>query len=318
MRSISKLLTISVWLSASAFAFPLKASSVLCYQTSTSADSTYSTAGLFDVHTRPVQVSKQFEFTEGPAVDKKGNIFFTDQPNDAIWEYDVDGKLTQFADHTGRSNGMYFDRKGNLITCADDNNELIAFSPDKKRTILLKDFQGHRLNGPNDLWVDAKGGIYFTDPLYVRDYWKGRKPDVAGEKVYYMPAGQSQAHVVTEQLKKPNGIVGTPDGKHLFVADIGANKTYKFDIAGDGSLTNQQLFTQQGSDGMTLDNQGNVYLTGGKGVYIYNPQGIQIGLISISEPWTANVAFGGKHKDVLFITSSKAVYTMQMKVRGVE
>ncbi|QJD98054.1 SMP-30/gluconolactonase/LRE family protein [Mucilaginibacter robiniae] len=317
MKSISKLFAVGVWLSTAVFAAQLQASKIITHST-VATDSTYSTIGLFDAQTRPVQVSKQFEFTEGPAVDKKGNVFFTDQPNDAIWEYDTQGKLSKFAGPSGRSNGMYFDRKGNLISCADDNNELISFSPDKKRTVLLKNFEGHRLNGPNDLWVDAHGGIYFTDPLYVRDYWNGRKPDISGEKVYYLPSGKTEAQVLPIQVQKPNGIVGTADGKYLFVADIGANKTYKFDIAADGKLTNQRLFTQQGSDGMTLDSQGNVYLTGSKGVYIYNPQGIQIGLIAIAEPWTANVAFGGKHKDVLFITASKAVYTMQMKVHGIE
>lgn len=116
---------------------------------------------------------------------------------------------------------------------------------------------------------------------------------------------------------QPNGIVGTPDGKHLYVADIKDNKTYKYDINKDGSLTNRQLFANLGSDGMTLDNMGNVYLTG-KGVTIFNPKGMKIGNIPVPVNWAANVCFGGKDRNTLFITASHAVYTLEMKVKGVE
>jgi gluconolactonase len=318
MIPINKLLAAALLLPVSSFVHPSKTTSIRYTPAAKhqNADSTYTTAALFAPGTQPKLISKQFAFTEGPAADKAGNVYFTDQPNDAIWKYNTNGELSLFAEHMGRSNGMYFDRKGNLVTCADDRGELLSISPDKKTKVLVKNFDGHRFNGPNDLWIDSKGGIYFTDPLYVRDYWNGVRPDITGEKVYYLPAGQNVAVIAAQDVKKPNGIMGTPNGKHLFVADIGDGKTYKYDIAKDGTLKNRQFFTGNGSDGMTLDSQGNVYLTGGKGVYIYNPQGQQIGLIAIHEPWTANVCFGGKNKDVLFITASKAVYTFQMKVKG--
>jgi len=251
-------------------------------------------------------------------VDKKGNIFFTDQPNDKIWEYDTDGKLSIFMDGTGRSNGMYFDKKGNLITCADQKNELWSITPKKQVTVLLRNFQGHAFNGPNDVWVDNNGGIYLTDPYYQRDYWTRKKTDMDGEKVYYLPKGAKVPVIVASDLKRPNGIVGTPDGKNLFVADIDGNKTYKYDINPDGTLANKTLFTDQGSDGMTLDERGDVYLTSKAGVTIYGPDGKKISLIPIPEPWTANLCFGGKNRDILFITASKAIYTMPMKVKGVE
>lgn len=129
-----------------------------------------------------VQVSNQFTFTEGPAVDKQGNIYFTDQPNDKIWKYGTDGKLAVFMDKTGRSNGLYFDKTGALIACADENNQLWSISPDGKHTVVLTDYQGRKLNGPNDLWIDPKGGIYFTDPYYQRDYWERKKPDIEGAR----------------------------------------------------------------------------------------------------------------------------------------
>lgn len=263
------------------------------------------------------QVSSQFKFTEGPAVNKRGDIYFTDQPNDKIWKYDTKGKLFLFMDKTGRSNGLYFDAKGNLVSCADNKNELWSISPDKKVTVLLTNYEGHLLNGPNDLWINPAGGIYFTDPYYQRDYWERTKPEIEGQKVYYLAKGSKAPVVVDDQLQQPNGIVGTPDGKYLFVADIQANKTYKYRINADGSLTDKQLFVPQGSDGMTLDNEGNLYLTG-KGVTVYDAAGARIGNIPVTPRWTANVCFGGKDRRTLFITASESVYTLRMKVKGVE
>jgi gluconolactonase len=263
-------------------------------------------------------ISNQFSFTEGSSVDKKGNVFFTDQPNDKIWKYDVKGKLSVFLEKTGRSNGTYFDQKGNLLTCADEKNELWSIDPIGKITILLKDFQGHRFNGPNDLWEDLKGGIYFTDPYYQRPYWDRKTPDIKGEKVYYLPKGKKEAIVVADDLLQPNGIVGTPDGKFLYIADIKDNKTYKYNITKDGSLTNKKLFAEQGSDGMTLDKKGNLYLTGSIGVTVYDKEGRKIETIKVPSKWTANLCFGGKKKNILFITASESVYTIKMKVSGVE
>ncbi|MDR3696134.1 SMP-30/gluconolactonase/LRE family protein [Mucilaginibacter sp.] len=271
----------------------------------------------YDTTHKPQLISKQFSFTEGASVDKKGNVFFTDQPNNKIWEYSTDGKLTVFMDSTGRSNGMYFDKKGNLVTCADEHEQLWSISPDKKVKVLLTDYQGHMMNGPNDIWIDNKGGIYMTDPYYQRPWWTRTKPDLDGEKVYYLPKGKTQPIIVDADLKKPNGIVGTPDGKYLYVADIADNKTYKYTINKNGTLSDRKLFVEQGSDGMTLDENGNIYLTG-KGVTIYNPEGKKIGHIDIPEPWTANLCFGGVNKDVLFITASKAIYIVKMNVKGVE
>ncbi len=262
-------------------------------------------------------VSRQFKFTEGPAADKQGNIFFTDQPNDKIWKYDTDGKLSLFMEKRGRSNGLYFDGKGNLIACADEKNELWSISRNRKATVLLDNFQGHRMNGPNDLWIDPKGGIYFTDPYYQRDYWERQKPDIEKQNVYYLPKGEKQAFIVDSMFIRPNGIVGTPDGKYLYVADIGDSKTYKYQVNEGGNLTNRQLFVAMGSDGMTLDSDGNLYLSG-KGVTVFDKAGAQLGNIPVPSQWVGNVCFGGKNRNILFITASEAVYTLQMKVKGAQ
>jgi len=266
----------------------------------------------------PVLISDKFSFTEGPAVDIKGNIFFTDQPNDKIWKYDTNGKLSLFMNKTGRSNGLYFDKKGNIIACADEQNQLLSISPEKKVTVLIKDFKGQKFNGPNDLWVNPEsGGIYFTDPYYPRSYWKKNHTHIKEERVYYLAKNKKNPAVVAADLLKPNGIIGTPDGKFLYIADIGANKTYKYEVNKNGSLTDKQLFVNQGSDGMTIDRNGNIYLTG-DGVTVYNTQGQMIQHISIPEDWTGNVCFGGKNKDELFITASKSLYVFKMNVKGVQ
>jgi gluconolactonase len=275
------------------------------------------TKSLFSADEKPQLISKQFSFTEGPAVDKQGNVFFTDQPNNKIWKYDTDGKLSVFMDNAGRPNGMYFDSKGNLIVCADEHNQVWQISPDKEVKVLVNNLNGKLLNGPNDLWVDKKGGIYFTDPYYQRDYWTRTKTELDGQKVYYLNNSKLEPEIVEESLIKPNGIVGSPDGNYMFIADIAANKVYKFNIDTDGTLDDKQVFANQGADGLTLDERGNVYLAG-NGITVYNPRGEKIAHIDIPEPWSANVCFGGKNKDVLFITASKAIYTLKMNVRGVE
>ena len=263
----------------------------------------------------PKLISRQFSFTEGPAVDKKGNIYFTDQPNNKIWKYSTEGKLNEFLDNAGRSNGMYFDGKGNLISCADEHNELWSIDKKGKVTVLLKDVNGKKLNGPNDLWIHPNGDLYFTDPYYQRPWWTRTQPEIEGQKVYYLAKGKAVAVAVIENLVQPNGIVGTPDGRTLYVADIRGRKTYQYSIKEDGTLSEGLLFTELGSDGMTIDNMGNLYLTG-KGVTVFNPKGKQIAHIDIPEKWTANVVFGGKNHNKLFITASETVYVLDMKVKG--
>jgi gluconolactonase len=231
-------------------------------------------------------------------------------------EWSVDGKLSTFKQPCGRSNGLSFDRQGNLWACADEKNELWRIDPSGKVTVVLKDFQGKLLNGPNDIWIQPGGGLYFTDPYYRRDYWK-RGPKELPECVYHLAADDKIPTRVIDDLKQPNGIIGTPDGKTLYVADIGAGKTYRYSIQPDGALKGKALFCSLGSDGMTIDSEGNVYLTG-KGVSVFNSAGKQIEHVDVAEPWTANVCFGGKDRHTLFITASKSLYSLQMRVAGVD
>ena len=273
---------------------------------------------LIDKAAKVELLAEGLSFTEGPAADKQGDVYFTDQPNDRIMKWSVtDNKLSVFLENTGRANGLYFDKKGNILACSDMDNELWKIDMKGNHTVLINGFEGKKLNGPNDLWIHpTKGDIYFTDPLYKRSYWT-RDPamQMDGQHVYYRSADGKQLLKVATDLKQPNGIIGTPDGKHLYVADIGAGKTYRYDIRKDGALTNKKLFCELGSDGMTIDNKGNIYLTG-KGVTVFNPEGKKIAHIPVEAKWTANVCFGGKDRNILFITASEYLYSLKMNVKG--
>jgi gluconolactonase len=262
-------------------------------------------------------IASTFSFTEGASVDKKGNVFFTDQPEDKIWKYNVlTGKLSIFMNKSGRANGTYFDKKGNLLACADEHGEIWSISPAAKVDTIVKNLFGKQLNGPNDLWLDLKGGIYFTDPYYQRDYWTRTTPDLPTENVYYIPKATGVVQLAADSLVRPNGIVGTPDGKFLYVADEKGGKTYRYAIKKDGSLSGKTLLIKRGSDGMTIDAKGNLYLTG-DGVDIFSPKGTHLGHIDVPGG-TTNLCFAGKSRKLLFITARKAIYTIPMNVKGVE
>jgi gluconolactonase len=264
---------------------------------------------------QPERISDKFSFTEGPSSDREGNVYFTDQPNDKIYYWDwKTNKIVEFLNKTGRANGTHFDKDDNLITCSDDNGEIWKISKDKKVQVLLKGFEGKRFNGPNDVWNDEFGGMYFTDPLYERDYWKNFKQEISNKSLYYRSKEGKISKL--ETFTQPNGIVGSEKFKKLYVSDIDAGKTYVYDILGEGKLSEKKLFCEMGSDGMTLDKHGNLYLTG-KGVHIFNRDGKKMYHIPIEEEWTSNVTFGGKNNETLFITASKSVYTLPTKVKGV-
>lgn len=263
------------------------------------------------------KLAEEFKFTEGPTADAEGNVYFTDQPNDRIMKWGTDGKLSTFKQPAGRSNGMYFDTQGRLWACADERNELWRIDVAGGRVeVVLKDRDGKLFNGPNDLWITPAGDVYFTDPLYKRPWWNHRAPDAQMPQAVYHLTASGKLTVVDPDVKQPNGITGTPDGKVLYVSDIGDKKTYVYDIQPDGALANRKLFCAEGSDGMTIDNEGNVYLTG-KGVLVFDKAGKQVAHIEVPGGWTANVCFGGKDKQILFITATKCLYSLKMRVKGV-
>ncbi len=282
---------------------------------SASGQSTNSPPDVIAPGSKLEKLSGDFKFTEGPTCDSQGNVFFTDQPNNRIMKWSTDGKLTTFLQPAGRANGMYFDAQGNLLACADEKTELWSITPEGKHSVLAKEFAGKPLNGPNDVWARPDGGLYVTDPFYKRDWWDYSQRPQDGEHVYFLSSDRKTFKRVTTDLLQPNGIMGAPDGKTLFVSDIRAGKTYAYEVQPDGSLTGKRLLCQMGSDGMTLDNEGNLYLTG-RGVTVFDKAGAKVAHIDVPERWTANVCFGGKDKRTLFITASQGFYSIQMRVKG--
>jgi gluconolactonase len=262
------------------------------------------------------KLASGFKFTEGPAADSKGNIFFTDIPNNRIHKWSLDGKplggkLSTFRENSGGANGLYFDKKGNLLACEGGGRRLVSIDPKGNVTVLADKYQNKKFNSLNDLWIDPKGGVYFTDPRY------GRRDnlDQDGEHVYYLASDRKSIVRVIDDMVRPNGIIGTRNGKRLYVTDHGGKKTFVYRINKDGTLSKKKLFAPEGSDGMTIDNEGNIYLTT-NAVVVYNKKGEKIETIKVPEG-PANVTFGGKDKKTLFITARTSLYSVRMRVKGI-
>lgn len=265
------------------------------------------------------KLAGDFIFTEGPTADRAGNVYFVDQDNNRILEYDTAGKLSTFLQPSGYSNGMTFDRAGHLIAAADEKNEMWSIDvATKKATVLFGGtYEGKRLNGPNDVWVDPRSGrIYFTDPYYQRKWWS-RGPKESPEAVYVYSPSNHQLVRLIDDLIQPNGIIGTPDGRTLYVADIRAQKTYAYDIQKEGGLGGKRLFYALGSDGMTIDSEGHVYLTSGRQVHVIDREGHEIESIDVPE-LPSNVCFGGADRRTLFITARTSLYAVRTRVHGVD
>jgi gluconolactonase len=257
------------------------------------------------------------KFTEGPAADEAGNVYFTDQPNDRIIRVGVDGTVSDFLKPAGRSNGMFFSPEGKLIACADDKNEMWEIdTATGMHKVLFSAHGGSNLNGPNDVWVHPSGVMFFTDPFYKRPWWEHNDAPQKVQALYRVDKERREIARQTETFKQPNGIVGDAERALLFVADIGDQKTYSYPILADGTLGKRSLFCEEGSDGMTLDDAGNLYLTGKLGVTVFAADGKRLGVIAVPKGWTANVCFGGKDHRTLFITASDSLFTLEMKTRG--
>jgi len=293
-------------------------------------------------------------FTEGPAVDKFGNVFFTDQNHDKIYRWDAStGEVALWLTGAGRSNGMAFDKDGRLIGCADMHGELWAIDKFGTRDVLVNNYNGKLLNGPNDVWINPKDrGMYITDPMFPRGYWDASDPrkignapgwppkyseqgtGVAGHVYYLAPGSNTLVRVTTDpnwhgETSLPNGVVGSPDGKKLYInkwansntpGDVGyPGGIWVFDINKDGTLSNMQTFAGPiaGCDGMSTDEWGNIYASANGGIRVYSPSGAL--LQTIARP-AANNVFGGLDQKTLFITGggNGRIYMQRMNVQGVE
>lgn len=264
-----------------------------------------------------VQVlSDDFQFTEGPTASSDGVVYFTDQPNNRIMRVAPDGQIETFMQPAGRANGMDFTPEGRLIACADEHNELWSIDVQtKEKETLITAAGGERLNGPNDVWVDLNGLMFFTDPYYQRPWWQHKQPPRSVRGLYRLKSA-GEVVLLDGDFQQPNGIVGDGQRRLLFVADIEAKKIYRYRLDAAGDVSDRQLFCEHPSDGLTLDSAGNLYITNSNGVTIFDSDGQQIGRIATGANWTANVCFGGPEFDTLYITASKRLLTVKTLMHG--
>ena len=249
-------------------------------------------------------------FTEGPAADAAGNLYFSDIPADTIYRWSVSNQLSVFCTNSGGANGLCFDASGNLLACQGDNGRIVSFSRQTNVTALASAYAGQPFNEPNDLWVDPSGGVYFTDPVFL-----GHPVVQGGEHVYYLKPDRSAVVRVVSDMVRPNGLVGTPDGAALYVADWGASNVFRYAIGAGGTLTNKTLFAQVRCDGMTRDTEGNLYLCD-TAVRVFDSSGSELEQIAVPGRPT-NVEFGGADRRTLFITTDAgSLYSIRMRTQG--
>jgi len=293
------------------------------------------------------EVQSGFNGTEGPATDADGNVWFTEVFGQKIdkWSW-KDGKVTLYRENTGKANGMMFDAKGNLVICEMGNGRVTRDDLKGNVTVIADTLNNKKMRMPNDLWIDPRGGIYIShmymnlptgvdtpggaqpgsgapgeglpDGAQGAEGARGGMPEPPSEMlgelgvVYISPDGKNVTRLTTD-LTGPNGIIGTPDGKILYVGDRG--KVWSYKIKSDGTLSDKRLFIEKTTDGMAMDEKSNVYLTSGQNVLVYSPAGELIEEIAVPKG-CSNVEFGGKDRKTLFITYMGYIYTLEMAVKG--
>jgi len=269
-------------------------------------------------------VGMEFTFLEGPAWDGKGNLFFTDIPNNRIYRYSSDGAIKVFRDNTNAANGLMFDHRGRLIACEGGTGRVTAMAPDGEVVeVLASQYEGKPFNSPNDLVIDKQGGMYFTDPSF------GSEENMPQDKqaVYYRTPDGTIRRVI-DNMTKPNGIILSPDGSLLYVVDTFDKYVKAYKVTANGTPTDEHIFAvlqlhpeakseKSGADGLAMDVQGNLYVTTQLGVQVIDPDGRHLGIIQVPEV-PANCTIGGADGKTLFITARKGLYAIKLKVAGVQ
>lgn len=251
-----------------------------------------------------------FEFIEGPVSTDDGSLYFTDIDACKIYKMTPDGTFTVIRDKSDHSNGMSLDLDGNLLMCEHTGQRISRMKSDGTITTVVDKYNGKRLNSPNDLWVHPNGSIYFTDPRYRLP--KGKKPQPS-HYVFRLAPDEKTLEPVIRALPKANGIIGTKNGKKLYISDTETVQVYVYDINEDGTISNAQVLYKGFSDGMALDQHENIYLSSEEGVTILNPKGEVLEFIKTPER-PANVAFGGVDGKTLYIPARTGLYSIRMNV----
>jgi len=254
-----------------------------------------------------------FRVAQGPAADANGDVYFSDIYHHKIlkWSFE-DSSLTLVREHPGGPDGLYFEEDGSLLVCELTGLNFGRLHPNGEYEVIANSFNGKSLTGPNDVYVDEEGGIYFSDSFPGSDM---REPEFCA---YYIAPGTSELKLLFNDHWKTKGLHISLDGKWLYAADFGGRKVYRYELLSPGVLGKKELFIDTRCGGMTVDEKGNVYIStvnDSKGVMVYDSEGNQIGQIPCEE-MVSSVTFAGPNRDKLIITTLKSIFSLDMKVRG--
>ena len=268
--------------------------------------------------TKLEKVATGFKFTEGPLWDKAGFLYVSDEGQNKIFRVYPDGRTEPFAEIRD-PDGNTFDRDGRLITCASQLRVVAAIAADGSYKILADKYEGKKFNSPNDIVLGRDGALYFTDPSL--DLPKGETQELPFQGIFRLD-NDGSLRLLNKGMNQPNGLAFSPDGKKLYVDDSKLSEIWVFDVGADGSLTNSRVFgKQQGpprsgsSDGMKVDEKGNLFVTGPTGVWVWAPDGTHLGTIVMPES-PANLAWGDRDFRTLYISAKTSVYRVKTKTRG--
>jgi gluconolactonase len=275
------------------------------------------------------QLGTGFVFTEGPLWHPDGYLLFSDMPGDTRRRWTESEGVTEIAKPSNKGNGMTWDLEGRLLVCEHVTSSLVRMDPDGRgsgREVLASHFDGKELNSPNDVVVKSDGTIYFTDPTYGRMPGFGieREQELSFQGVYRLPAGGGDPELVVDDFVQPNGLCFTADERTLYINDTDRAHIRVFDVQADGSLTGGAVLAENiGTgdietglvDGMKLDERGNIWVTGPKGVWVFSPEGQHLGVVEIPEN-VGNINWGGPDWSWLFVPASTSMYRVQTKVSG--
>ncbi|MBV9502107.1 MAG: SMP-30/gluconolactonase/LRE family protein [Acidobacteriaceae bacterium] len=271
---------------------------------------------LFDREAKLTTVATGFGFTEGPVWDPSGFLYVSDEEQNRIYRVYLDGRKETLIE-LGDPDGNTFDEQQRLLDCASVLRAIIRVSPDGKYTVLADRFEGHRFNSPNDVVMGPDNAIYFTDPTL--DLPKGEKQEIAFQGVYRLDE-RGKVRLLIKDMSQPNGLAFSPDGKRLYVDDSEQKNIRVFDFSPDGTVSNGRIFGEENEpggvpDGMRVDESGNLYVVGPRGIWVWDPQGNHLGTVVLPEQ-PANLAWGDEDYGTLYITARKSVYRLRTKARG--